>query len=208
LPPDVYAFHQAEALAGLGRLDEAIELVRPLGNGQQMPLWLYWCRMGGLYFRAKEHDQGIACEENASQLAPDNPTVIISLALSLLQYRRDAKRARCLLQEARTHTLSDLLVPVVEMAEGIAALEEGQPAEAQRLLEGSLPKFQPFLRSNPLISTWLAMIHAYLALAATALADHASARRHFGLAEPRLHALRSDDLLSRCQRAIPGGPLP
>ncbi len=165
LPPAEYAFRYAQALAGLGRLDEALDSVRPLGDGRQMPLWLYWGRVSELYATAQARDEQIACMKRAVEFAPENPTVILDLALALLRHRRDAERSR-------------------------------------RLLEESYAKAEPFERACPLISMFLAEIHAYLALALAASGDRAAARRHYDLAEPRLRALRRDELLVRLREAL------
>jgi hypothetical protein len=45
-------------------------------------------------------------------------------------------------------------------------------------------------------------IRAHLALTLAALGDHAAAEREFRLAEPRLVALRRDELLARCRQAL------
>jgi hypothetical protein len=42
ISPAVYAFHEAKALAGLGRLDDALEIVRPFADDPKTPAWLYW----------------------------------------------------------------------------------------------------------------------------------------------------------------------
>ena len=44
IPAPQYAFHEAKALAGLGRIDEALEIVRPFGDDPKTPAWLYWGR--------------------------------------------------------------------------------------------------------------------------------------------------------------------
>ena len=58
----------------------------------------------------------------------------------------------------------------------------------------------PFL-GNPMMRAAVDITHALLALAHAASGDHEAAARHFRLAEPRLRALRYDDLLARCDKA-------
>src|SRR5262249_10808963 len=65
LPREEAAFREAQALAGLGRLDEALRRVRPYGGGVRMPEWLYWARLGGVYSTAKDKEQHLACLERA-----------------------------------------------------------------------------------------------------------------------------------------------
>ncbi|MBW3599555.1 MAG: hypothetical protein KY475_20075, partial [Planctomycetes bacterium] len=42
IPAEEFAFVQAQALAATGRMDEAMKVVKPFADGDQMPAWLYW----------------------------------------------------------------------------------------------------------------------------------------------------------------------
>jgi tetratricopeptide (TPR) repeat protein len=189
-------------VAGLGGLHEALKIVEPLRDGAKMPPWLFWARLVEVYSNAKLPDQVIACSEKAVELAPDNATVLVDLAMVLLRYRRDTRRARELLEEVRGHALGDMVEPFVLKTEGVLALEEGDAAAARRLLEESILKMSPYARANALVGATIAQSHAYLTLACAGLSDADSAHTHFRLAEPRLRALKADDLLARCQQAL------
>jgi len=202
IPDQEYRFRCAGALAGLGQLDEAVRLVQPLANGVPMPQWLYLGRLAEVYLIAKAPDQAMVCYEKAVEIAPDNVTILVDFAVNLLEHHRDVRRARKLLEKARTHAIGDMVEPSVIAAEGILALEEGDPASAKRLLEDSIAKAKPFERANALVSAAADHRRAYLVLAYAALADTATAEWHFRRAEPRLRALRLDPLLSRCEQAL------
>ena len=45
-------------------------------------------------------------------------------------------------------------------------------------------------------------IHAYLTLACAATGDLPAAEEHFRIAEPRLRAFETTDLIERCQAAL------
>jgi tetratricopeptide (TPR) repeat protein len=202
VPAPQYAVLEAKALAGLGRLDEALETVRPYADDPQTPAWLYWGSLADVFHSAKLGDRAIECGEKAVEHAPDNPTVLLDLAMALLRYRRDAARARPLLERARTHEIGDVLAPFVLMAEGILALEENRPEKARELLEESARLAEPLRHSTALMGAAIDRIHTYLTLACAAAGDLPAAERHFRLAEPRLRAFETNDLIERCQAAL------
>lgn len=202
LSPHEAAFREAQALAGLGRLDEALARVRRFAGGQRMPEWLYWSRLASVYSAARQFNQVIATEERAAALAPENSTVLIELADVLLRYRGDARRVRDLLGRARSHAISDLAACFLTMLEGKLALEEGHAAEAVRCFERSHAQFAAFRMAKPIIGVVIDKMHAYQAMAFAKVGDTEAALRHYRLAEPRFCAMRADDLLSRCAKAF------
>jgi tetratricopeptide (TPR) repeat protein len=198
----VYAFYEAKALAGLGRLDEALATVRPFADDPKTPAWLYWGQLADVFHAARLGDRAIDCGEKAVEHAPDNVTVLLDLAMSLLRYRRDAARARPLLEQALQHEISDMLRPFVFMVEGVLALEEGQSDRARPLLEESLKQAERFRHTTPLMGAAIDRIHTYLTLACAAQGDKTTAEKHFRIAEPRLRAFEANDLLERCRSAL------
>jgi tetratricopeptide (TPR) repeat protein len=202
MPAAQYAFFQAKALAGLGRLDEALETVRPYADDSGTPAWLYWGQLADVFHTAKLGDRAIECGEKAVEHAPDNPTVLIDLAMAQLRYRRDAARARPLLDRAKTHEISDLLVPFVLMAEGVCTLEENRPERARELLDESARRAEPLRNTTALMGTAIDRIHTYLTLACAATGDLVAAEEHYRIAEPRLRAFDTQDLIDRCQTAL------
>jgi tetratricopeptide (TPR) repeat protein len=206
ISPHEIAFRKAQALAGLGHLDEALDAVRPFGDGRQIPLWLYHARLALVYRFAGRLDEVVPCHERALEAAPDNTTVMVDLAVALLRYRRDVVRAQAVLERIRGRALSEISSIFLELAEGALALEQGDAREAVRRLERCFALAAP-LRGNGMLDSALDVAHALLGLSHAALGEATAAEWHFRQAEPRLRALRSDDLLARCARARAGlGP--
>lgn len=202
LPAPQYAFYEAKALAGLGRLNEALETVGQYADDRRLPTWLYWGLLADVFHAGKLGDRAIECGERALEHAPDNVTVMIDLAMSLLRYRRDASRARPLLEKAREHEISEVVRPFLIMAEGVLALEDRQPEVARQKLEESLRLAEPLRHSTALMGAAIDRIHTYLSLACAAVGDLPAAEQHFQLSEPRMRAFRTNDLLERCETAL------
>ena len=202
LPEREIRWHRAKALAGLGRLAEGLEFVAPLASDPDLPRWLYLTRLSEVHATAKDWDAAIGLHEKALAIAPDNATIMIDLAMTLLARQRDLPRTRQLLEQARKHALSEVLAPAAEAAEGMLLFEEHKPDQAREKLEAALAGLQQFRAASPLMGALIDRYRAYLALALAALGEHAAAEREFRLAEPRLVALRRDELLARCRQAI------
>lgn len=202
VPPEELAFRRARALCGLGRSDEAFRLLKPLGDGEAMPLWLYHGRMGEIYSVLKQPDQIVEHAELAVQLAPGDPTVLLDLAGTLLRYQPDLPRVERLLDEVRGHAVSDMLAPILQMIQGELKLEQGKAQEARRELEQGLERWQALGLDEQIAGPITDRGLTYLALACARLGDMTAAREHYRQAEPRLRALDHTDLLERCAREL------
>ena len=88
------------------------------------------------------------------------------------------------------------------MADGIVALEEGRPQAARELLEEAARLAEPLRHTTALMGTAIDRIHTYLTLACAAVGDHAAAEAHYRIAEPRLRAFQTTDLIERCELAL------
>jgi tetratricopeptide (TPR) repeat protein len=207
-------FFKALALAGLGRLDEALRRYERFGDGKRIPLWLYWSHRSSVCAAGNDIEGAVRAIEKAAEIAPEEPAVLIDYATSLVRRRRDARRARRVLDEALKHPISDVIAYAVDFCRGMIALEENQPFEAREWLNRAMDKVETFRNASPLMGSSRDRVHAFLALANAATGDHEAALRHFRIAEPRLVALRYDDVIERCEAALgltasrpdPGGP--
>lgn len=201
LPPFERPFREAQALAGLGRLDEALDHFRPVADDPAVPPDMYWTYKAMLYQTAREREKALECVHRAAELAPHNPVALIDYALGLLNVRNDVAKARELLKRAREHALSDVSTPLCEFAEGVLAVKDRRPAEAVPLLESAAAGIRPFAGPNPAVWVVVAKIEANLALAHAANGDHDAARRAYRRAEPILAA--HDTLeLARCREVL------
>lgn len=202
VPDQELLWTQAKALAGLGRLNDAIALVTPLANDAARPRWYYYSCLAEVYIVAEHRDEALECGDKALEFAPNNATLFVKKALMLLHCQTDIPRARQLLREARSHALSDVLSPAADAVEGMLLLEEGHPHQAREMLEAGLTGLGRFRAAMPLVGAMQDRFRAYLALSLAAIGERAEAERQFRQAEPRLRALKRAELLARCERAI------
>jgi tetratricopeptide (TPR) repeat protein len=142
LPEEHAAYLEAKALAGLGNLDEALALYRPLGDGSRIPDWQFWSHVSNIYWAAGQIESMVAAQEKAGQLAAENPTVLLDLAMALLRYKKDDQRAANLIQQAKSHAISDVMAPSVLLAKGCSLLSE------EMLLERSKRFNRPWLANR------------------------------------------------------------
>ncbi|HEV3339777.1 MAG TPA: hypothetical protein VG125_05455 [Pirellulales bacterium] len=205
LSPHAAAWHRAKALAGLGRLDEAVQVFSPFANGGELPKARFWTLLATVYRIAEQDDLCIAAYEKALELAPDDPTISIGLANTLLDKRGDVRRAKGLLQSAKQQPLSDLAEPFFAMAEGMIALEEGNVRSAIEQLEAAYLPTRQFAKGNPSSAAAADLLEGRLALAKAMAGDLDAARKHFRRAERRLRALKQDKLRTRCQQVLGPG---
>jgi tetratricopeptide (TPR) repeat protein len=186
----------------LGYLDEALDVVEPFSDGRRMPEWLYWGRVRETFVAAGEIDKAVEASERAAELAPDNPTILIDLAATLLRYRGDTARAQELLYRAKAHAISDMLANFVLLTEAVLTFEQGKASLAIEKLEQAQAGLNAYRNATPLVGAIIDRNHAYLALAHAKVGDTDEAERHYRLAEPRLRALKADDLIQRCEKAL------
>jgi len=202
VPPEALAFHRAKALARLGRLEEGLAVVAPFGDGAAMPEWLFLSRTPEVYVAARRLDDAHAAWKRAVEAAPENPAVLIGAARFEIRRRRDPRRARELLERARTHALSDLLDVFARATEGEIAHAEGRRREAVDLLGDAHRRLSAFRHGHPSTRAALDYVKAELALALAAAGDSDKALSHARAALPRLRAQESDDLIDRLRSAL------
>jgi tetratricopeptide (TPR) repeat protein len=99
IPPSELAINEAKALAGLGRLPEALTLLEPYSNGKQIPEWMYWARLMGVYFASGDPEKIIECLKKGLALAPNTPVLQIELATAEIRFHRNPRAAKAILNQ-------------------------------------------------------------------------------------------------------------
>lgn len=185
------------ALVGLGRFDEGLALVRAHGNDPGIPLWMYLGRMSELYDLAHRYDEALQCHRDAWEDAPENPTVVMDYALSLLKNEVDTALALRLIGEVENQPKADLLDMLLPMLHGMAALNQGHYEEALGHLRTTEQNLRGMARASALARLVLDMARSYHAVALAGLGRHSEADRLFSVVKPRLEALNYTRMIDR-----------
>jgi tetratricopeptide (TPR) repeat protein len=194
VPAHERALREAQALAGLGRLGEALAVFEPFAHNGEIPDWLYWSQVSRIYAADRNWDRAVAVQERAVELAPDQPALLIDLAIALLRHKHDPRRAKELLDQAGTHAIVPIAFPFLCTAKGLLALERGDAREAVDQFLEALKKAHACLQDNAMTRFFIDQTHANLAVAYSRLLNSKLALRHFHLAGARLRE-RGWDLL-------------
>jgi hypothetical protein len=202
IPADQIDHYKALALAGLGRLDEALQGYEKYGDGRQIPKWRYWSNCSGIYAAGNDGQGAVQAMEKAAEAGPTQVSVLLDYAISLLRRRRDPRHARQVLDEALKYPVPDIIAYSVDLCRGLIALDEDRPHDAVECLNQALDKVSQFRNATPLHGSSVDRVRACLAIAYAATGDYETALRHYRIAEPRVAALRYDDLRDRFEEAV------
>jgi len=191
---------RATALAGLGKLDEAVARYAQFENQRGCPSWLHKALLVGIYNAANRHDKAL---EYTRKSLEENPTPVMQLDLAnqLARYHHDAAAARAALAEGEKATVPEILKPNVLRTHGIIAYLEKDYATAKTKLESGIKQMEatshvPGRDGNTRVA------RGYLCCVLARLGDSAGARKQFDMAKEYLIATKENDLLKECENAL------
>jgi tetratricopeptide (TPR) repeat protein len=193
---------KAQALAGLGELDDALMTIDDLADNPDLPRYLYWMVQSVIYQEAQSPEKLLGALQQAHELAPTMSLPMIAYAGMLISTRRDVNLARDLLRRAKRQAISLSAMPYLHHAEGLLALHEGRTAEAVESLSNAVRLYEPYVRWNQSLLQIDARMRSRFCLALAASGDTNAAKQQFRIAKPILEAHRDEDLLRKCEEAI------
>ena len=194
---------RAQALAGLGRRDAALEEIGKLEVDPRVERWIYLSRLSIVYDALREYDAKYEVLLEASEEAPDEASVLLALVEVLACDLRKPAEARIALEALETHAISPDNRAAIAMMEGCIELEEGKFEAARTHFERSQPAFDRIARGLPEAKALVHTNQTFLAIACARTGDHERARHLYAQARPFLEAHRVDDLIGRCREVIP-----
>lgn len=191
---------RAQALAGSGRLPEALALFQFHENKPDLPSWLYQVYLAAIYGVVEDRVRSIECLSKAAAEKP-TPVIHLDLANQFLRYRKDTIQARLALAEVAKSTLAEPAKPFHLRALGILALLEGDLPAARKNLEAAL-EIMERTAQQPSRDGHISVAKAYLCCVLAKLGDIEAAKRCLAQARPYLVATKETALLADCEKAI------
>lgn len=193
---------EAASLAGLGRLDEGLQIMEPLADQPEIPYWMYLSRLAEVYEYADQMEQCLTLRKQAYEAQPENSVLKLGYANTLLKLNLDSPLAHQLIEEAEAQPLSDLLQLFVPITKGHLELNLGHYQRAFfQCLEGE-KGLKPFITTQPFARVYADVARAYAAIALAELGEMEEAETLFQSALPRLEALKSTRTIDRYREAI------
>ncbi|MCC6695333.1 MAG: hypothetical protein IT365_06865 [Candidatus Hydrogenedentes bacterium] len=197
--------HTACALTGMGQFEEGLATLQPHADRSDCPQWMYLARLAQVYDTAHRYEEGLDCYQRAYESEPCNPTLMLELAMALLKNERDTARAMELIHSAEQQQLSDVLLLLLPHVKGLAALNWGNPGEAEQYFHTAEENLRPMAPAAAMVRLVMDVNRAYRAIALAELGRLREAEALFAMARPRLEALKSGRILDRWNRVTRRG---
>jgi tetratricopeptide (TPR) repeat protein len=191
---------RAQALVGLGKLDEGLAEFRKLENSPKVERGMYYSLLAAIYDVGRQFDKALELRQKAVEEKPDTASVWIDLAYGYVRRLKRPVEARAALAHTEKLEITGLGKPYLFFLRGIILWREHKPDEARKELEQALVAFRPLMH-QPLVEGLLLLTKAHLCAVEIELGNVANAKTLFGEVEPYLIAHREDELLELCRAA-------
>lgn len=189
---------RAQALAGLGRLDEGVREFQQLEHSPDLQHWLYLSHLSTIYDAAKAWHESQECRRRAAEEKPDTSATWTDVAYGNVRGFNRPAEAREALKRAEELEITGLGKAYLPFVRGMILWREGQHAAAKPELNQALQGLAPFA-TNPLTEGLLLLIKSYLCAAHRALGERSEADKLFAQVEKFLIANRETELLEACR---------
>jgi hypothetical protein len=197
---------RAAALAGTGRLEEALALVERVGRDNRLSESLIDSARANVYLAVNRHDEGIELRRRVAQ-DPTRVGARVDLAVALLQYRRDTVGAHEQLTAVTAPPTSLLEAAFRSLARGLLDIEEGRPAEAVVALGRARRAFEREA-AGPQLEGVLLWLDPFLCSALALAGEREKALAMLPRVTRYLEATSQPEWLLRCREALTSSTAP
>jgi tetratricopeptide (TPR) repeat protein len=189
---------RAQALAGLGRLDEALAEYKKMENSEKVERWLYDLFFGTIYDAAHQYEKALEIRRAIAARRPDSAMIWTDVAYSCVRHLNRPAEGREALARAERLESSEIGKAYLPFVRGMTLWREHQSAEAKKQLQKALEIFQPLAR-NPLSEGTILGMKSFLCAAHVDLGETATAKALLREVEPYLIAHKEEELLAACR---------
>jgi hypothetical protein len=190
------ARYRALALAGLGKLDEAIDQFTQAAEASNMPRWLYHSHLSSIYTVAERYEQALDSHRQALEETTEKGVVCIDYAACLVQRFNRPAEARQLLAIAEAKPLPELAQGHLSAVRGVIAVREGDFKAANKFMSAALADFEKHAKRRRFIfEPSILLAQGYLALINAALGNKEASQDYFHKSGKYLATIRMDELV-------------
>lgn len=190
------ARYRALALAGLGRLDEAIASFSAAAEKTETPPWLYHSALANIYTVAGQYDKALENYRAALETATDKSIFCLDVAMYLVARFNRPQEARQLLLQAEKMQLPENAIPHLALLRGAITYRERNFSEMDRCVREALANFEKHPRAKLyLYEGSILNCKGYLAVSSAALGRKSEARKYFAQVEKYLELKDRKDLI-------------
>ena len=200
VPEAELARNRAKALAGFGRVEEALADYQKYAGQPGCPSWLHKAFIAGIYDTAKQYDKAIEYTL-LSMEDKENPSMYPDLAYRLARFKQDAVNARKALNEAEKAVLPEYAKPFLLRSRGWVCYLEQNLVEARKAFEESID-YMEGTRNQPFRDGCISIAKAHLACVLAKQGEFDLAKKNFSDAKKYLIAANETDLHEECGRTI------
>jgi len=192
------ARYRALALAGLGRVEEAVDGFSDAAKTAKMPEWLFHVHLATIYATAKQYDQGLAMYRLALAEATDKSVVWIDMGIFLVERFHNVEEAKHLLAQAEAAQLSELARNYLPNLRGKIAYREKDYAAAESHMRETLAGYEKQPANKYYIFEPAVLIcKGYLAVSCAAQGKKDEARKFFSASGEYLSVVCLDELVTQ-----------
>lgn len=200
------ARYRALALAGTGKLDEAIAGFRAAAEKANTPTWLYHSSLGGIYSVARRYDKALESMRTAFETSTDKSIYCLDLAMFLVRRFNRPQEAAELVSQAEMMQLSENAKSYLPLVRGAIAYRKKDYSAMDKYASEALADFGKHPRSKLYLYEAIILdCKGHLAVSSAALGRKSEARKYFAQVEKYLELLDRKDLISEYREWINRG---